>query len=64
MIDVKDEFLTACCQKGASVTVFTTNGFQIKGEILSFDKYVIVLRREDRRQAMVYQSAISTILPG
>ena len=61
--NVKDEFLTKCCRKETDVVVFTTNGFQLKGVILSFDVYVIVLRRDDGRQAMVYQSAISTILP-
>ena len=62
--NVKDKFLEDCCRKGTDVTIFTTNGFQLRGVILSFDVYVILLRREDRRQAMVYQSAISTILPG
>lgn len=61
--DVKDKFLNDCCRKATNVVVFTTNGFQIRGVILSFDIYVITMRREDGRQAMVYQSAISTILP-
>ena len=61
--NVKDKFLEDCCRKGCNVVVFTTNGFQLKGVIVSFDVYVILVRREDGRQVMVYQSAISTILP-
>lgn len=61
--NVKDKFLNDCCRKATNVVVFTTNGFQIKGVILSFDIYVIIMRREDGRQMMVNHSAISTILP-
>lgn len=62
MTNVRDGFLTECITKKTSVVVFTTNGVQIRGVILSFDGEVIVLQREDGRQAMVFQSATSTIL--
>lgn len=62
MTTERDKFLTECRDTRCDVVVFTTNGFQLRGVILSFDGEVIVLRREDGRNAMVYQSAISTIL--
>lgn len=62
MTSERDKFLTECRTKNTAVVVFTTNGFQLKGVILSFDGKVIVFQREDGRNAMVYQSAISTIL--
>ena len=62
MTNERDKFLNECCTKKTAVTVFITNGFQLRGVILGFDGEVIVLQREDKRNVMVYQSAISTIL--
>ena len=63
MTDERDKFLNKCRTKKTNVVIFTTNGFQLRGVILSFDGEVIIFRREDGREAMIYQSAISTILP-
>ena len=62
MTTERDKFLAECRDTKCKVVIFTTNGFQLKGVILSFDGKVIVFQREDGRNAMVYQSAISTIL--
>lgn len=62
MTTERDKFLTECRDTRCGVVVFTTNGFQLRGVILSFDGKVIVLQREDGKNAMVYQSAISTII--
>ena len=62
MTSVRDKFLAECRDTKCNVVVFTTNGFQLRGVILSFDGEVIVFQREDGRNAMVYQRAISTIL--
>lgn len=63
MTNERDKFLNECRTKKTNVVVFTTNGFQLRGVIQSFDGEVIVFRREDGREAMIYQRAISTILP-
>lgn len=63
MTNERDKFLGDCLTKKTKVIVFTTNGFQIRGVILSFDETVIVFRREDGKTPMVYHSAISTIVP-
>ncbi|ONI46452.1 RNA chaperone Hfq [Candidatus Epulonipiscium fishelsonii] len=44
------------------VTIFLTNGFQIKGILKGFDNFVIVIDSEDKQQ-MLYKHAISTIVP-
>lgn len=44
MTSERDKFLTECRTKNTAVVVFTTNGFQLKGVILSFDGEVIVLQ--------------------
>jgi host factor-I protein len=63
MTDVRDSFLNECCRRKIAVTVFTTNGFQLKGIIFSFDEAVVMLSQHDGKQAMIYMSAISTIIP-
>lgn len=45
-----------------SVTVFMTNGFQIRGIITAFDHYVVFIET-DGKQQMLYKHAISTIAP-
>jgi host factor-I protein len=44
------------------VTIFLTNGFQIRGLIKAFDAYVIIVEA-DGKQQMVYKHAISTVIP-
>ncbi|ONI39807.1 RNA chaperone Hfq [Candidatus Epulonipiscium fishelsonii] len=44
------------------VTIFLTNGFQIKGILKGFDNFVIIVDSEDKQQ-MLYKHAISTIVP-
>lgn len=62
MANERDKFLDRCRTEETAVVIFTTNGFQLRGVILSFDGEVIIFRREDGRAAMIYQRAISTIL--
>lgn len=61
--DLQNEFLTPLMEKKLPVRVITTNGFQMTGRILGFDKYVIVLYVDGARQ-MIYKSAVSTIQEG
>jgi len=44
------------------VTVYTTNGFQMKGRITGFDQYMVALEIKDT-QNLLYKHAISTIQP-
>jgi host factor-I protein len=43
-------------------TIFLINGYQIKGQIRSFDNFTILLDVEGRQQ-LVYKHAVSTIIP-
>jgi len=45
-----------------SVTVYLTNGFQIRGIVKGFDNYVIIVEVEGKHQ-MIYKHAVSTIVP-
>jgi host factor-I protein len=44
------------------VTLFLTNGFQLKGTVRGFDNFTVVVET-DGRQQLVYKHAISTISP-
>jgi host factor-I protein len=58
----QDTLLSAVRKDNMPVTIFLTNGFQIRGQIKAFDAYVIIVEA-DGKQQMVYKHAISTIVP-
>ncbi len=58
---VQDRCLTQWAKARTKVAVFLVNGIKIEGEIVSFDKYVILVKGEMTDQ--VYKHAVSTIQP-
>ncbi|MCG7406724.1 RNA chaperone Hfq [Paenibacillus sp. ACRRX] len=61
-INIQDTFLNQLRKESIPVTVYLTNGFQIRGIIRAFDNYTIVID-SDGRQQMVFKHAISTFTP-
>lgn len=61
-INIQDTFLNQLRKENVAVTVYLTNGFQIRGHIKAFDNFTIVID-SDGRQQMVYKHAISTFTP-
>ncbi len=61
-INIQDTFLNTLRKENIPVTVYLTNGFQIRGVIRAFDNFTIVID-SDGRQQMVYKHAISTFTP-
>ncbi len=60
--NLQDRFLNqARCDK-TPLTVFLVNGFQLRGTILSFDQFAVLLL-SDGKQNFIYKHAISTIQP-
>lgn len=62
MQNLQDTFLNKARQDRTPVTVFLTNGFQMRGEIKGFDNFVVLVDSEGKQQ-MIYKHAISTITP-
>ena len=60
--NLQDIFLNGARKNRIPVTVFLTNGFQIKGNVKGFDSFTVILD-SDGKQMMVYKHAISTITP-
>ena len=59
---LQDVFLNKARSEGVSVTVFLTDGFQLKGIVRGFDCFTVVLVSEGRQQ-LIYKHAISTVVP-
>ena len=60
---LQDVLLSGMRRNRSHVTLFLMNGFQLRGQIHSFDPYVVLLLQGDGKQHMVYKHAISTIVP-
>ncbi len=61
-VNIQNTFLNLARKENIPVTIFLTNGFQLRGQIRGFDNYVIIIESEGRQQ-MVYKHAISTFVP-
>ena len=61
-INLQDVFLNQVRKEHIGVTIYLTNGFQLKGMVRGFDNFTVVLD-SDGRQQLVYKHAISTISP-
>ena len=61
--ELRDRFLKECQRRGLYMTIFTTNGFQLKGRIAGFDEDVLIVTQNDGKQSMVFRHAVSTVVP-
>jgi len=59
---LQEVFLTAVRRQGEPVTMFLVNGVMLQGEIMAFDLFCMLLRRDGLSQ-LVYKHAISTVQP-
>ena len=60
--NLQDVFLNQARKEHVTVTVFLTNGFQMRGTVRAYDSYTVVLDT-DGKQQVIYKHAISTIIP-
>lgn len=60
--NLQDIFLNQVRTKRMPVTVFLTNGFQMRGVVTGFDCFTVVLDTEGKQQ-VIYKHAISTMIP-
>ncbi|WP_312642435.1 RNA chaperone Hfq [Hydrogenoanaerobacterium sp.] len=60
--NLQDIFLNQARKQRTPLTVYLTNGFQLKGIVKGFDSFTVILDCEDK-QNLVYKHAISTIIP-
>jgi host factor-I protein len=61
-VNIQDHYLNQLRKENMLVTVYLTNGFQIRGIIRAFDNFTIIIDSEGKQQ-MIYKHAISTFTP-
>ena len=62
-INLQDVFLNNARKEKIPVTIYLINGVQVKGQVMGFDSYVIIIADQKKHQNMIYKHAVSTILP-
>ena len=60
--NLQDIVLNGSRKNKIPVTLYLTNGFQLKGNVTGFDSFTVILNC-DGKQMMIYKHAISTITP-
>lgn len=61
-INLQDVFLNSVRKENATVVIYLVNGFQIRGTVIGFDNFTVIIEN-DAKQQLVYKHAISTIAP-
>lgn len=61
-VNIQDHYLNQLRKERIVITVFLTNGFQLRGVIKAFDNFTILLDT-DGKQQLIYKHAISTFAP-
>lgn len=61
-INIQDHYLNVLRKERIAVTVFLTNGFQLRGNVKAFDNFTVLLESEGKQQ-LIYKHAISTFVP-
>ena len=60
--NLQDRYLNQARRDKTPLTLFLINGYQLRGTILSFDQFAVLLLTEGK-QNLIYKHAISTIQP-
>lgn len=61
-VNIQDHYLNQLRKESIGITVYLTNGFQLRGTIKAFDNFTILLDTEGKQQ-LIYKHAISTFAP-
>lgn len=61
-VNIQEQYLNQLRKNHVSVTVFLTNGFQLRGIIKAFDNFTVLLET-DGKQQLIFKHAISTFAP-
>jgi len=60
--NIQDFLLNQVRKEKMNISVYLSNGYPIKGRVISFDNFTIVLE-DNNKQSLVYKHAITTITP-
>jgi len=60
--NLQDHILNHIRKEKMGITIYLSNGVPIKGRVVSFDNFTIVLENEGK-QSLIYKHAVTTITP-
>ncbi len=60
--NLQDVYINNARKDKVDLTIFLMNGVPIRGRVVSFDNYTILLE-VDKKQNLIFKHAISTIVP-
>jgi host factor-I protein len=60
--NIQDYLLNQVRKEKLNLTIYLSNGVPLKGKVVSFDNYTIIIEFEGK-QSMIYKHAITTIIP-
>jgi len=60
--NIQDYILNQTRKEKQAITIYLSNGVPLKGKVISFDNYTIIIENEGK-QSMIYKHAITTIIP-
>lgn len=60
--NLQDNYLNIARKEKTEITIYLMNGVPIKGRVLSFDNFTILIE-VDKKQNLIYKHAVSTIMP-
>ncbi|MFC4387477.1 RNA chaperone Hfq [Gracilibacillus marinus] len=61
-VNIQDQYLNQLRKERVPVTIFLTNGFQLRGIVKAFDNFTVLLEVEGKQQ-LIFKHAISTFVP-
>ncbi|WP_041701662.1 RNA chaperone Hfq [Gottschalkia acidurici] len=62
IVNLQTTFLNKVRKENIIITIYLSNGYQLKGRVQGFDNYTIVLDI-DGKQQVIYKHAILTMSP-
>jgi len=60
--NIQDYFLNFARKEKINLTVYLSNGYPVKGRVISFDNFTLIIENNNT-QSLVYKHAITTISP-
>ena len=61
--NIQDFVLNHARKEKIEITIYLSNGVPLKGKVISFDNFTIVISGADGKQSLVYKHAITTVTP-
>ena len=60
--NIQENLLNHARKEKMDLTIYLSNGVPLKGRVISFDSFTIVLEQSDK-QYLIYKHAITTVIP-